>query len=118
MNPYISTKKQPNKNNSNHYIRWVMVTIILLLIIFFSTGCSKSDDKFSGTGTLSVNGNSSIEIDTKNTMLYNQRYNQSAVSDAISVQSASNGNSTTTQFNLTDLGLSADKVVTIKFIEQ
>lgn len=41
MNPYITTKKQkqPNKNNRNHYIRWVMVTILFILIALFFTGC-------------------------------------------------------------------------------
>ena len=120
MNPYITTKKQkqPNKNNRNHYIRWVMVTILFILIALFFTGCSDQLDTFSGKGSLQINGNSSISIDTMDSYLYNQRYNQSAVSDAISIQSSTNGAVTTTQFNVSDLGLSADKIITITFTQQ
>ena len=126
MNPYITTKKQkqPNKNNRNHYVRWVMVTILFILIALFFTGCSQVDDRYLKDGMLQVNEGDSIPIDRPSSsysevrFLYNQRYNQPKVDNPIFVESATNGAVTTTQFNVSDLGLSADKIITITFTQQ
>lgn len=73
---------------------------------------------------LHVNEGDSIPIDRPSSsysevrFLYNQRYNQPKVDNPIFVESATNGAVTTTQFNVSDLGISADKMITITFTQQ
>ena len=124
MKPYITTKEKPNKRIIVTTIRWVMVTILFILIIFLSIGCSQVDDRYLKDGMLQVNEGDSIPIDRPSSsysevrFLYNQRYNQPKVDNPILVESATNGAVTTTQFNVSDLGLSADKIITITFTQQ
>ena len=118
MNPYITTKKQkqPNKNNRNHYIRWVMVTILFILIALFFTGCSErvnNETPIYNISNLKVNNESILNVEYK----YDVQMPQI---DVIASDSDFTQSDTQKIYNVTlklsDLGLSSTKTITLTTI--
>ena len=116
MKPKLTTKNK-TKINQNHIVWKSVMVLFILLIIFLISGCSSSDSEGPVKGTLVVNSNTAISFPAPDDDTYNQLYSVSPTTNVVQVQSAVNGNTTTTKFNLSDLGL-ADKEVTLTFSKQ
>tara|TARA_Y100001970_G_scaffold202294_1_gene246247 strand:- start:7015 stop:7305 length:291 start_codon:yes stop_codon:yes gene_type:complete len=96
-----------------------MVTILFIFIVLFFSGYSQVDNRYLKNGMLQVNEGDPIPIDRPSSsysearFLYNKRYNQPKADNPVLVESATNGAVTTIQFNVSNLGLSADKIITM-----
>ena len=118
MNPYITTKKQkqPNKNNRNHYIRWVMVTILFIFIVLFFTGCSERVNNETPIYNIS-----NLKIDNESILNVEYKYDvQTPQIDVIASDSDFTQSDTQKIYNVTlklsDLGLSSTKTITLTTI--
>ena len=118
MNPYITTKKQkqPNKNNRNHYIRWVMVTILFILIALFFTGCSERVNTETPIYNIS-----NLKVDNESILNVEYKYDvQMPQIDVIASDSDFTQSDTQKIYNVTlklsDLGLSSTKTITLTTI--
>ena len=118
MNPYITTKKQkqPNKNNRNHYIRWVMVTILFILIALFFTGCSERVNNETPIYNIS-----NLKVDNESILNVEYKYDvQMPQIDVIASDSDFTQSDTQKIYNVTlklsDLGLSSTKTITLTTI--
>ena len=116
MKPKLTTKNK-TKINQNQIVWKSVMVLFILFIIFLISGCSSSDSEGPVKGTLVVNSNTAISFPAPDDDTYNQLYSVSPTTNVVQVQSAVNGNTTTTKFNLSDLGL-ADKEVTLTFSKQ
>tara|TARA_Y100001970_G_scaffold147972_1_gene181630 strand:- start:241 stop:609 length:369 start_codon:yes stop_codon:yes gene_type:complete len=118
MNPYITTKKQkqPNKNNRNHYIRWVMVTILFIFIVLFFTGCSERVNNETPIYNIS-----NLKVDNESILNVEYKYDvQMPQIDVIASDSDFTQSDTQKIYNVTlklsDLGLSSTKTITLTTI--
>ena len=118
MNPYITTKKQkqPNKNNRNHYIRWVMVTILFIFIVLLFTGCSERVNTEPPTYNMS-----NLKIDNKAILNVEYKYDvQMPQIDVIPEYAELIETDSQQIYNVTlplsDLGLSSTKTITLTTI--
>ena len=118
MNPYITTKKQkqPNKNNRNHYIRWVMVTILFIFIVLLFTGCSERVNTEPPTYNMS-----NLKIDNKAILNVEYKYDvQMPQIDVIPEEAELIETDTQKIYNVTlklsELGLSSTKTITLTTI--
>tara|TARA_B100000427_G_scaffold163664_1_gene136055 strand:- start:1145 stop:1507 length:363 start_codon:yes stop_codon:yes gene_type:complete len=116
MNPYITTKEKPNKNNRNHYIRWVMVTILFILIALFFTGCSERVNTEPPTYNMS-----NLKIDNKAILNVEYKYDvQMPQIDVIPEDAELIETDTQKIYNVTlplsELGLSSTKTIILTTI--
>ena len=121
MKPKLTTKKPEQRKRNHSWVGFVMVSFILVLF-FFLTGCGALHDDDSSSesthsGVLQVNQSETIRLPVaENT--YSQYFNVTPTETGVEVTSSTVGNVTTTQFNLTALGISADREISIEFTKQ
>ena len=117
MNPYITTKEKPNKRIIVTTIRWVMVTILFILIIFLSIGCSERVNNETPTYNMS-----NLKVDNESILNVQYKYDvQMPQIDVIPEDAELIETDTQKIYNVTlslwnHLGLSSTKTITLTTI--
>ena len=116
MKPSITTKEKPNKRIIVTTIRWLMVTILFILIALFFTGCSERVNTEPPTYNMS-----NLKIDNKAILNVEYKYDvQMPQIDVIPEDAELIETDTQIIYNVTlplsDLGLSSSKTITLTTI--